>query len=288
MIGVTAASVHLPDAEVGPVLNELVEAAGCVASEWPESLAGTACPPERAATLLGRRGLLMKEPATRLALCATHRALGFAPGQVPPPDRDPSIAVVAAVNLGTVETVADLARTIERDGYRAASPLAAPNASSNVVATTVARWFGFGGPNFQVCSGAAAGADALALAVLLLRAGRARRVVLVGAEPADPVATELRQAAGVANPCAGAACVVLTGTGGVPLALDAKPPDHGTPIVVGAEGIDPAARWGDCYGAKDVVSLAVGYHLAAAGAATAVTVHTAGRTALLGDANAGA
>ncbi|GAA1954458.1 beta-ketoacyl synthase N-terminal-like domain-containing protein [Amycolatopsis minnesotensis] len=282
MIGVTAASVHLPDTDLGPVLTELAGPGG-----WPESLAGTACPPERAATLLGRRGLLMKEPATRLALCATHRALGLAPGPVPPPDRDPGTAVVAAVNLGNVETVADLARTVEREGYRAASPLTAPNASSNVVATTVARWFGFGGANLQVCSGAMAGADALVLAVLLLRAGRARRVALVGAEPADPVAADLRREGGAVNPRAGAACVVLTASGdGVPLELS-DGEDREASIVVGPAGVDLVARWGDYYGAQDVVSLALAYHLTAAGVAASVTVRTGGRTAVLGGANAG-
>ncbi|HEU4425171.1 MAG TPA: hypothetical protein VFR67_21795, partial [Pilimelia sp.] len=40
-------------------------------------------PAERAGLVVGRKGLLYKEPATRLALCAVHRALGLPPGRRP-------------------------------------------------------------------------------------------------------------------------------------------------------------------------------------------------------------
>jgi 3-oxoacyl-[acyl-carrier-protein] synthase II len=172
-----------------------------------------AVPAAGAKELLGRRGLRHKEPATILALCAVHRALGRPPGRTPPESVCPDIAVVASSNLGNVGTVADVARTVDTEGLRGVSPLSAPNASSNVVASSVAQWFGFGGPNLMVCSGATSGLDAFALACLLLRAGRARRVVLVGAESADDVATGLS-----AGPLRdGAACVLLDATGDAPL-----------------------------------------------------------------------
>jgi hypothetical protein len=57
----------------------------------------TACPPERAHELLGNRGLLYKEPATRLALCAVQQALGLSASarqsDAPPDGR---VAVVAS------------------------------------------------------------------------------------------------------------------------------------------------------------------------------------------------
>lgn len=164
-----------------------------------------AFPPGEEHRLLGRKGLLYKEQATRLALCAVHRALGLPPGAPradgPP---DPATAVVASSNLGNVATVRKVVETLREGSGRDVSPLDAPNASSNVVASTVAIWFRFGGPNLMVCSGATSGLDAIALGSLLLRAGRASRVVVVGAEPDDEVARSLR--AGVR---AGAAALVL-------------------------------------------------------------------------------
>ena len=168
---------------------------------------------DEARELLGRRGLLYKEHATLLALCAVHRALGLqarAP-RAPTTALDPRTAVVASSNLGNVETVTKVARTVRTGSARDVSLLDAPNASSNVVASSVAIWFRLGGPNLMVCSGATAGLDAVWLALLLLRTGRADRVVTVGVEPADEVATALRgQRRGVRAPaCAGAASIVL-------------------------------------------------------------------------------
>lgn len=286
---VTGWSLHVPDADVADAATR----AGARAPEpWAVPVREASCPPDRAGTLLGRRGLLYKEPATRLALCAVHRALELPAGHRPGGPVDPGTAVVACANLGNVETVATVARTVATEGGRAVSPLAAPNASSNVVASTVALWFRFGGPNLMVCSGATAGLDALWLAGLLLRAGRAERVVVVGAEPADEVATALHAAAphatagashaaaasqatataphaGAAPLRAGAACVVL-GPAGAPAPvsvsmMDGPAADAGT--VLGPGGVDLAALWGDCYGAQGLVAVALAAHLTTAGPA---------------------
>jgi 3-oxoacyl-[acyl-carrier-protein] synthase II len=279
---VTGWSLHVPDADVADAATR----AGARAPEpWAVPVREASCPPDRAGTLLGRRGLLYKEPATRLALCAVHRALGLPAGHRPGGQVDPGTAVVACANLGNVETVATVARTVAAEGGRAVSPLAAPNASSNVVASTVALWFRFGGPNLMVCSGATAGLDALWLAGLLLRAGRAERVVVVGAEPADEVATALHAtaphataphataphgtAASRAPLRAGAACVVL-GPAGAPAPvsvsmMDGLAANAGT--VLGPGGVDLAALWGDCYGAQGLVAVALAAHLTTAGPA---------------------
>jgi 3-oxoacyl-[acyl-carrier-protein] synthase II len=281
---VTGWSLHVPDADVADAATR----AGARAPEpWAVPVREASCPPDQASTLLGRRGLLYKEPATRLALCAVHRALGLPAGHRPGGPVDPGTAVVACANLGNVETVATVARTVATEGGRAVSPLAAPNASSNVVASTVALWFRFGGPNLMVCSGATAGLDALWLAGLLLRAGRAERVVVVGAEPADEVATTLHatalhatalhatalhatashgSAASHAPLRAGAACVVL-GPAGAPAPvsvsmMDGLAADAGT--VLGPGGVDLAALWGDCYGAQGLVAVALAAHLTTA------------------------
>jgi 3-oxoacyl-[acyl-carrier-protein] synthase II len=246
----TAWSLHLPGVDLAAHLDPPPGA-------WARE---PAVPPERAGTVLGRKGLLYKEPATRLALCAVHRALGLAPGTRPTGPVEPGTAVVVAGNLGNVDTVARVTRTVAAEGGSAVSVLDAPNVSSNVVASTVALWFGFGGPSLMVCSGARAGLDALRLGGLLLRAGRARRVVLVGVEPDDEEATALFGA----PLSAGAACVVLSAAqpepGNVVLATEPVPPSA---RCVGPGGFDPARHWGNRYGATDVVTLALAAHLAA-------------------------
>ncbi|GAA1025464.1 MULTISPECIES: beta-ketoacyl synthase N-terminal-like domain-containing protein [Amycolatopsis] len=212
---------------------------------------GPACPPERAADLLGRKGLLYKQPAERLGLCAVHRALGLAPvtGRWTPPEPDPRTAVVASSNLGSLETVCAVARTAGAGSLSDVSPLDAPNVSSNVLASTVAIRFGFGGPNLMVCSGHPAGLDAMRLAQLLLAAGRADRVVVVGAEPADETAAALAGA----DLRAGAACVVLE-----PAAEDSALVLHPVHDHADPESCEPArpVRFGQFYGAAGVLAVA--------------------------------
>ncbi len=199
-IAVTAWGIHVPDVSLDAAIG--------VATGDP------ACPPERAQELLGLKGLLNKDAATRLALCAIHRALGLpprAPRASGPPD--PRVAIVASSNLGNVSTVQAVVRTLRTGSLKDVSALDAPNASSNVIATTAAIWFRFGGPNLMVCSGATSGLDAVSLGCTLLRARRADRVIVVGSEPGDAAAHQLfaRRAATQRGDrlCAGAAAVVL-------------------------------------------------------------------------------
>lgn len=237
----------------------------------PPVLAGLAAPAPDERTVLGRKGLLYKEPATRLALCAVHLALGHPYGARPAAAPDARTAVVACANLGNVETVVEVTKAVRTGGVREVSPLAAPNASSNVLASTVALWFGLAGPNLMVCSGATAGLDGLDIALRLLRADRADRVVLVGAEPADPVATALHAGTGPYPLAAGAACIVLSRNGNGPRVGPAA--GTGPDLVLGPGGLDPARVWGDGYGAQGVISLALAAAAVAAGRCTEVTVH---------------
>jgi hypothetical protein len=176
------------------------------ADPWPASL------PEQAQEVLGSRGLLSKDPATRLALCAIHRALGL-PARVArshgPPD--PRVGVVASSNFGNVSTVASVVRTLRTATLRDVSALDAPNVSSNVIASTASIWFRYGGPNLMICSGSTSGLDAVRLAINLLRARRADRVVVVGVEPADEDAQRLhaRRGGACSSLVAGAAAVIL-------------------------------------------------------------------------------
>ena len=258
----TGWSLHLPGVDVASALaGQLARPAG----DWAGYLAPA---PEKAAEVLGRKGLLYKEPSTRLALCAVHRALGLQPAQRPDWPVQPRTAVIAASNLGNVETVAKVTRTIADEGGKAVSVLDAPNASSNIIASTVALWFAFGGPNLMLCSGASSGMDGLRMAGLLLRAGRADRVVLVGSEPDDEVATALFGAGAPDRTLrAGAACLVLQAEPGPSTSVVVEPVAGDWPrsprLNVGPDGIDPIRLWGDCYGAQGVVALALAAHLAA-------------------------
>lgn len=257
-VSIAGWSVHVPGFRIGDVLEE-------APANW--TLAD-----ESAAALLGKRGLSFKEPATKLALCAVHRALGFAAGTPrasgPP---DPLTAVVASSNLGNAETVCRVVNNLTTGSLRDVSPLDAPNVSSNIIASTVAIWFGCGGPNLMVCSGATSGLDAFRLGARLLQAGRAGRVIVVGAEPDDARVQHLYGA----RLRAGAAAVLLTAVStvlpGVPLVegfechTDApacvKP---GTaPVILQPSTEDPARTIdilraiGDTYGALGVMQVAL-------------------------------
>ncbi|MGH3858835.1 beta-ketoacyl synthase N-terminal-like domain-containing protein [Actinokineospora sp.] len=220
-------------------------------------LAEEACPPAQAHTLLGRKGLLGKDSATRLALCAVHRALGLPPGK--PTAAVPgasSTAVVVSSNLGNAGTVCDAAAKVSAGERRDISPLDIPNASSNVIASTIAIRFGCTGPNLTVCGGRTSGIDALGLAVRLLAAGRADRAVVVGVEPGDgPV--------GLAGTSAAAACVVLDRAPGKVVVRTARQHDGPTPSLVTESAAlrlgpdDLTAVFGETYGATGVLQAAV-------------------------------
>jgi hypothetical protein len=204
-VSVHAYAVHVPGAGVW-------ETGGAAVEGEPM------CSAEEAQQVLGRKGLLMKEPATRLALCAVHRALGLPPGKIdgPLPLADRT-AVVVSSNLGNLHTVCGIAAAAGKEDFRVVSPLETPNASSNVIASTIALRYGFTGPNVMLCNGATSGVDAVRLGARLIRAGRAEQAIVVGAEPEDEISQALAKSRdpdtygrrGVPTLRASAACVIL-------------------------------------------------------------------------------
>jgi 3-oxoacyl-[acyl-carrier-protein] synthase II len=227
-------------------------------------------PPELIHEVLGRKGLLAKDRATRLALAAVHAALGLpvkAPRTLGPVDE--RTAVVVSSNLGSVATMASVVRTVRAGSGHDVSPLDAPNVSSNVIASTIAIRHRFGGPNITVCSGASSGLQAVALGSLLLRAGRADRVVVVGVEPDDDVAAALhrhRAAAPTAKLRAVAACVLLAWDATAPALGRVGTPDTAPhQLWVGGHVLDPRADLGDAYGAAGVLNLALALRAVEAG-----------------------
>ncbi|WP_345812297.1 beta-ketoacyl synthase N-terminal-like domain-containing protein [Paraburkholderia sp. PREW-6R] len=146
-------------------------------------------PPAAAATFapeakLGKKGLRYKERATLMSLCAAKTALqdaGWLDADTVRLD-DTQFGVVVASNTGNLGTVCAAAETIRLAHVDATSPMDLPNASSNIVAATVAIRFGLKALNLLVCSGSSASLDALILAANAIRNGRARRMVVVATE----------------------------------------------------------------------------------------------------------
>ncbi len=135
------------------------------------------------AARLGKRGLRYKDRASQLALCAAAdglRAAGLLTDALTVPGT--TVGVVASSNLGNLDTVCEVADGIKETGVDGISPMGLPNASSNVIASTVAIRYGLRGPNLMVCNGATSGLDAVHWAASSLAAGRAERFVVIGVE----------------------------------------------------------------------------------------------------------
>lgn len=256
---------------------------------WPELTPGAdeaarAATAQAAHTVLGRKGLLGRDQATRLALCAVHRMFGLPPGPLAEPlPHAARTAVVVASNLGNAGGVCEMVDAVRGAQPGGISPVTAPNASSNIVASSIAIRYGFTGPNVMVCSGATAGLDAVEAAALLLRAGRCDRAVVVGVEPDDDVAVAAAAHESVlGGPLTAAAAALLLragdatgidgtdgtdGTDGVRLSPVVRGPEPGAlPLPAGtalaahpaAPGIDLTARIGGAsYGALGVLQVAL-------------------------------
>ncbi|MFD3875208.1 beta-ketoacyl synthase N-terminal-like domain-containing protein [Streptomyces sp. NPDC058623] len=180
--------MNVPDIVVTGIGTALPGVAG------PADLLRPAAPPGASAAdpvdpgaLIGRRGLRYKDRASQLALCAAQECLrdaGLLPdGELSVPGT--STAVVVSSNLGNLDTVCEVADGIKEHGVAGISPMALPNASSNVVASSVAIRYGLRGPNLMVCNGATSGLDAMHWGMVMIRAGRADRVVVIGVETSN-------------------------------------------------------------------------------------------------------
>ncbi|MDP9609153.1 beta-ketoacyl synthase N-terminal-like domain-containing protein [Streptomyces demainii] len=152
----------------------------------PELMAPADAPPVEPKDLVGRKGLRYKDRATQLAYCAADAALRHAGllddgGGLRVPGR--SVAVVASSNYGNLDTICRAIDTIAEHTAAAGSAMDLPNASSNVIASSVAIRFGLRGPNLMLCNGATSGLDAVHWAATLIRGGRVPRALVLGVEP---------------------------------------------------------------------------------------------------------
>jgi 3-oxoacyl-[acyl-carrier-protein] synthase II len=147
---------------------------------------------------IGRKGLRYKDRATQLAYVVAHDALHDAgllvDGELTVPHGQ--VAVVASSNFGNVDTITDTVQTIATETAAATSPMLLPNASSNVVASSVAIKFGLQGPNLMLCNGETSGLDAVFWATTLIASGRAEQALVIGVEPDNPAVRRLTGAEG--------------------------------------------------------------------------------------------
>lgn len=133
---------------------------------------------------VGQKGVRYKDHATLLAMSAGQDALRNAGLPLSPASQlNPTcFGVVVSCNLGNVNTVVDVVRTLRSQHADATSAMDLPNASSNVMASGLAIRYGLQGPNLMLCNGATSSLDALHLAANCIRAGRAKRMLVVGVE----------------------------------------------------------------------------------------------------------
>ncbi len=163
---------------------------------------------------LGGKGLRYKDRATLLSLCAVQAALQDA--YLTQADLSQT-AVVVSSNLGNVASVCRAVTTIHAGSVEQLSPMGLPNVSSNNIASTLGIRWGCQGPNLTVCNGATSGVDALYLAGVMVRIGRAPRVIVVGVEPHDEVTRALLAPSTMEKtmlhadipPGEGAACLII-------------------------------------------------------------------------------
>ena len=136
---------------------------------------------------IGKKGLRYKETATLMSLCAGRTALldsGHLQEGSDNKINDDHFGIAIASNTGNLETICNVADRIRTEHVDATSPMDLPNASSNVIASTLAIRFGLRAMNLMLTSGASASADALIVAVNAIRAGRVSSM-LVGAVEVD-------------------------------------------------------------------------------------------------------
>jgi hypothetical protein len=130
----------------------------------------------------------------------------------------------------------------------------------------------------MVCSGRDSGLDAIALALLLLQAGRADRVCVVGAEPEDPVARAVYRQSACPRRDAGelrasGACVVLERAS--PDGPGPRPPRLTLGAVPDVPAVGRAPSFAPLYGARAVAQVAVAAAIVAGATAGAVVAATA-------------
>ena len=112
----------------------------------------------------------------------------------------------------SLQANADFGTRIRARGREHAEPRRFPATSPNVCAGHVAIAFGLGGPSHAVGAGANAALEAVQVARDWLAAGDADAMLVLTAENAGDVATQVLRAVGISPPSSSAQGVLLTRT----------------------------------------------------------------------------
>lgn len=154
------------------------------------------CPEQK----IGRKGLRYKDRATQMALCAAQSALQDAQLPLSPAEQvsPESFGVIVSSNLSNIDTVCRVVDTLRASGVNETSPMDLPNASSNIVAASIAIRFGMKAMNLMLCNGATSGIDSLYLASNIILSGRAQRMLVVGVETLNDNVSKLMNESSVA------------------------------------------------------------------------------------------
>ncbi len=140
---------------------------------------------EGAEELVGRREARRMDRSARLAVVAAAQALDDAGGEPTDPAR--TGAVIANVHGGT-DTMHRAGVALLSEGLERVSPFTLPLGLTNAPVAAVMRMHGFRGPSSVVTTACAAATDAIGIAAMLIRAGRADAILAGGAEaPVSPL-----------------------------------------------------------------------------------------------------
>jgi 3-oxoacyl-[acyl-carrier-protein] synthase II len=172
--------------------------------------------------LVRRKGLAALSRGALLAAAAIEDLLVVRPDALTAGCEPGDVALLVGTAFGHVESKADFHATALRDGVRLVSPIVFPNTIINSPGGHAAILFGLTGPNSTITSGRRSGLEAILRATTLLRSGRARRAIVVGADEASPSllrAMSARRSAGAAP----ASYSAFLGEVGVALLLELLP-----------------------------------------------------------------
>lgn len=172
-------TIDLAGSQIGPDIDRRCAVIATAASRGEED----------PRDVLKLRGLRYKDTASLMAMAVSTQLLSDS--ALPDLKRAPErTAIVVGSNLCNVDTVSRVSRELAEGGVGATSPMDLPNASPNVVASSVAILHRFSGPNLLV-SGVACVERAMQIARRLVAARRADHVLVIGVEPPTREAVQI-------------------------------------------------------------------------------------------------
>jgi 3-oxoacyl-[acyl-carrier-protein] synthase II len=135
--------------------------------------------------LVPRKGLSALSRSALLGAAAIENLAAECAGLLPE-EAPGECGLVVGTAFGHVESKADFHHAAVTEGVGLVSPIVFPNTLINSIAGHAAILFGLTGPNSTVCSGRRSGIEAILRAATLIRAGRARRAIVVGCDEVSP------------------------------------------------------------------------------------------------------